>query len=159
MSNFHKKNRTFRTLDLIGLFVLVGLVCSISGVILAQAMQDDKPHRAQTMAEALAKQIRGEQQNKSLQQNSGQRGPASVSSVPALTSGTMSKDPWGQPYHYLVRKVDTHNGRGVVRIFVWSDGPDGKAETDPTGLEGSSLGAKLKLRGDDLGFVEEYAAD
>lgn len=164
MSNFHKKNRSFGTLDLIGLIALVGTVCSIVGIILAQAMKDDRPQRARAMAEALAKQISAEQ-NKAFQfaqvvdsaqkgtagGSSSGRGPASVEpAVPALTSGSLGRDPWGQPFHYSVRKLESNNGRQVARVFVWSDGPDGKSQTDL---------ANLKVGGDDLGYLEEFNSD
>lgn len=164
MSNFHMKKPVFRTIDILGLIFLIGLMTTISGTILAQAMQNDKPRRARSNAQTLAQQIRAEQ-SRIHEHLSGQRGPASDSSTqPAalLTGGTIGHDPWGNPYHYVVRKEEAPSGdhqklRGWV--YVWSDGPDGKPDTEASNLPRVPPGGRLALGGDDIGHVEEFLFD
>jgi hypothetical protein len=158
MLNFQQKNHSFRTIDLLGLIVLVGAVGSISGAIIAQAFHNDKPQRAQAMAEALARQIHADQVDAN-QSISSQRGPASVHKVqiPMLTSGELGHDPWGRPFHYSVRKAG--KARSMTRVFVWSDGANGKSETDSASFEEGAHGSHFVLGGDDVGLVEEFTSD
>lgn len=164
MSNFHVKKPAFRTVDILGLIVLVGLMTTISGAILAQAMQNDKPRRAQGVAQTLAQQIRAEQTSVR-ERGPGLRGPASdrpMSPVSLLTSGTIGHDPWGRPFHYFVRKEDvplTGSQRLRGWVFVWSDGPDGRPENESSSLPQMPRGGRLALRGDDIGHVEEFFFD
>jgi hypothetical protein len=159
MLNFQQKNHSFRTIDLLGLVLLVGIVGSISGAIIADTLHDDKAQRAQAMSEALARQIHADQVNIS-QSPASQRSPASVQKrpvIPILTSGELGHDPWGHPFHYTVRK--TAGARAVTKIYVWSDGANGKSESDSATFEDSKALHEFTLGGDDVGFVEQYASD
>jgi hypothetical protein len=61
------------------------------------------------------------------------RQPASGTSDLSL----ISKDPWGQPYRYLLKPES-----GI--LYVWSIGPNGQSE---------SLHRSPTFEGDDLGFI------
>ena len=143
-----QKNRNFSTLDLFMLVALVGGVGSVFGVVLAQAFQDERPMRARMSAENLARQIEANVETRRSEKSQASRAPASVSdsstssaTAPVLTEGTLGKDPWGRPFHYLVR---------APKVFVWSDGANGREE--------SKLGASLVLGGDDIGHSRSLRA-
>ncbi len=51
--------------------------------------------------------------------------------------GTISHDPWGNPYFYSIR-------RDQQLLFIWSNGPNGKNE---------SIQSIPTFHGDDLGFI------
>lgn len=57
------------------------------------------------------------------------RGPASVSAETQIT-GSMGKDPWGNPFRY-VRKTIRENSNLKTQIIVWSAGPNGVFDYDP----------------------------
>jgi hypothetical protein len=156
MSNFHVKKQVFTTMDMMSLLVLLGTVCTLSGAILADAMQSDGSHRAKIMAKSLASQIRAERERTEIAPIGSLRGPASEDSVsPAslLVSGTIGHDPWGHPFHYFVRKETPVPGARKTKawVYVWSDGPDGQSSTTTEG--------QFSLGGDDIGQVEEFTAD
>ncbi len=154
MSKFHKQNHTFRTIDLFGLVALVGVTGTVFGAILAQALQDDRPQRARFMAEALGKQLYSQHVRANLPRPENQRGPASAQ-IPAptpLTSGRIGSDPWGRPFHYLVRTSIEKGSAG--KIFVWSDGPNGESDTPLSVFEASQAHLFVPY-GDDVGSVEE----
>lgn len=147
MSIFDEKNQSFRTLDLLALVGLVGTVGTIFGAIIAQSFHDSRPTRAQITAEAVARQIQTRhKQGSSLP--SGSRSPASTNSV-AFVEGKMGKDPWGRPFRYRVSRSDGATN-GKARVYVWSDGPNGKSDFD----EGNQ-----RFAGDDVGHVEEFALE
>ena len=137
---FGQKNQSFSTMDLFVLVGLVGGIGSVFGVVLAQAFQDTRPARAQVTAENLARQIEARQVlNEKQSHNS--RTPASVNEKggvvpPSLTDGRLGRDPWGNAFHYAVRNS---------KVFVWSDGPNGRVE--------SKLAESLILGGDDVGHT------
>ena len=143
-------------MDMLLLVGLVGGVGSVVGVVLAQAMQDQRPARALAAADNLAMQIEAhEMVIEKTPQNprSSDRAPASVQEVevklPAFSNdGDLGKDPWGHAYHYAIRK----HPDGRASVYVWSDGANGRDESrlsaDPT--------AKLSLGGDDVGQTREF---
>ena len=152
---FSQKNQTFSTMDLLLLVGLVGGVGSVVGVVLAQALQDDRPIRAQSAAENLALQIEAHQLATEKGPQEG-RGPASVrEKAPLLlTDGQMGKDPWGRPFHYAVRKHLDQDGKptGTSTVYVWSDGANGKSETNvPETFE-----KRFAIDGDDVGRTREF---
>ncbi len=136
-------------MDLLLLVGLVGGVGSVVGVVLAQALQDDRPVRARNTAENLARQIEARQMIIEKRPQKSARGPASVDEnlPPALTDGSLGRDPWGRPYHYTVRKDPA--GEGKTKVFVWSEGPNGKPESQAT--------IPFKVDGDDIGHAREFA--
>jgi hypothetical protein len=149
---FSQRNQTFRTTDLFVLIVLVGGVASIFGAILAETFHDNRPVKALADAESWARQIQTRQMHQS-----GGRGPASVSETAPVFSeeGNTGRDPWGRPFHYLVRAT---NVQGHWRVYVWSDGSNGKSETDPH--EFTQLAqATFKAGGDDIAHVEEFTTE
>ena len=150
MANFYEKNQTFRTVDLLGLIAMVGVVGTIFGAVLAQTFQDDRPIRARILAEAMARQIQQSQENAPVHVE-GDRSPASES--PAV--GTIGHDPWGRPFHYFVQKPES--GSNSTRIFVWSDGPNGLSDTEPPALEAKMLGSVFQPQGDDIVHVDEFS--
>ena len=149
---FSQRNQTFRTTDLFVLIVLVGGVASIFGAILAETFHDNRPVKALADAESWARQI----QTRQIHQGGG-RVPASVSETAPVFSeeGNTGRDPWGHPFHYLVRAT---NVQGHWRVYVWSDGSNGKSETDPR--EFTQLAqAAFKAGGDDIVHVEEFTSE
>jgi hypothetical protein len=173
MSLFHKKNQSFTTIDILSLVLLVGAVGSISGAILAEAFHPETMERTEALAEILAHQLATQQLQARTQvpvDPESHRGPASVQQVqpaPPLTSGTIGKDSWAHPFHYLVHEyVASKTQRPTFRIFVWSDGPDGKADSDPNVFVSAFMARspethqpgvrlKFKLGGDDVGYSED----
>lgn len=152
--SIHKKNQHFGTLDLIMLVVLCGTVSSVIGASVAGLLHDNRPGRAKSSAEALALQIR--QQREHSNQAfvlSSSRSPASASEhmVPPLTDGQIGKDPWGRPYFYSVLGEPTDQSPTIV---VWSEGPDGRMETDISELSDKNPEA-FRFKGDDVGFVSK----
>lgn len=82
------------------------------------------------------------------------RGPASASPEQLedfRKVGTMSLDPWGHPYNYRILSADP---KGILKILVWSAGPNGIVETSE--LKDEELSLKLEqpsFIGDDLGIT------
>lgn len=154
--SFRQKNQHFGTLDLIMLVVLCGTVSSVVGASVAGLLHDNRPGRARTTAESLALQIRGQREhsNQTLFLSSS-RSPASASPsetvVPPLTDGQIGKDPWGKPYFYSVLGSPSESNPSIV---VWSEGPDGRMESDISQLSDQHP-EDFKFRGDDVGFVSK----
>jgi len=151
-----QQTKQFRTLDLIVLVVLCGSVSTLTGALLAHSLEDNRPHRAKSGAEALAYQLnhKGESLHSSLTEtsaSSGGRAPASASISTRLTEGDIGKDPWGRRFHYALKSAPGASKRLVI---VWSDGPDGVSQTDPNELSSAQPSA---FRGDDTGVVQEFA--
>ncbi len=176
MSTIHQQNqslgRSFKTIDLLWVFLLVGVVGTISGAILAEALQDESPRHARQSAEVIAGQIRlmrlaenqaNPSQSVSSHADLGGRSPASVatpsSDTEIATSGVMGHDPWGRPFRYLVVRMG-QSGAGLrARIIVWSDGPNGRTESDPETIVERGVSGQSVFHGDDIGYVEEYSLD
>ena len=151
--SFRQKNQHFGTLDLIMLVVLCGTVSSVVGASVAGLLHDNRPGRARTSAESLAHQIRGQREhsNQSLFLSSS-RSPASAENVvPPLTDGQIGKDPWGKPYFYSVLGSPTEANPTIV---VWSEGPDGRMESDISQLSDQDP-ESFRFKGDDVGFVSK----
>jgi hypothetical protein len=151
-----QRNQHFRTLDLVILVALCGMVSSIAGALLAQSFQDTRDSRALAGAEAWALQIKAQHMtalsSSGMTSSGGGRAPASVGSPPPfLTDGKIGRDPWGHPYHYVVRQGVAQNKDA---IFVWSDGPDGVSQTKGEELSELALKSLHPFHGDDLGHVQ-----
>lgn len=161
MADFYKSNRSLKTVDLMLLVASVGVVFTVFGATLAHSLRDNKPARAQSMAANLAHQIRSNQYDPHLSGGAG-RSPASVQNateIQLFTSGSLGRDPWGRAFHYFVRRKEGSEGvRPLIRIYVWSGGPDGISNTDMAAAETDASQA-AKFQGDDTGFVEEFPLD
>jgi hypothetical protein len=151
----NKGIQTFRTLDAVGVVVLIGIVATIVGAVLSETFRDDRPARAHSAAKTLAHQIMVQRQMAMASVSKEDRSPASISPDPSsmLTEGQIGKDPWGRPYHYFV-KANADGSKST--IFVWSDGPNGKPES--TGVvqaaSDSTRQENFHFQGDDLGHVQ-----
>lgn len=143
-------NQRFGTLDLIMLVVLCGTVSSVVGASIAGFLHDTRPARTRATAETLVGQIRQQRDASYHSQAGSERSPASVSDVvPPLTEGQIGRDSWGRPFHYSVLG---HPHEAHPMIAVWSDGPNGKPESNISELE--EVGTKaFHFKGDDLGFI------
>lgn len=63
--------------------------------------------------------------------------------------GTMSLDPWGQPYQYRLLTTDP---KGPMKVLVWSAGPNKTIESSHLKDEEGHLQIEqLSFMGDDLG--------
>lgn len=166
MSNFHMKKPQLRTVDILGLIFLVGAATGVSGAILWEAMQNDKPRQARGTIQALTQQIITHHMRQRSPTMPLGRGPASEgvrhSAMNLLTAGTIGIDPWGHPYRYLVRKEETALAQQKLRgwVYVWSDGPNGRSDGDPASIASTPPeGGEIRLNGDDLGQSVEFFTD
>ena len=78
------------------------------------------------------------------------RAPASVGeSIPPLTDGQIGRDPWGHEFHYSIlgNPSDPH-----PTIVVWSDGPNGKLESNIGEID-ERHPKGFHFKGDDIGYV------
>lgn len=146
MPKSYPKNQDFKTSDIFVMAGLVGLVATLSGVVLARSLDDERPMRTQASAEALSLQLAArlpaelsQPSDTSISTNQesqasdtgapaafGSRGPASISETPVATIGDISRDPWGHPFHYHV----SVQANGRRRVIVWSDGPNHASDSD-----------------------------
>jgi type II secretory pathway pseudopilin PulG len=146
MSLLSQKNQSFRTVDLLIVVSLVATIGAIVAIVLTQTFRDHRTERAQAVAESLAIQLK-ELNLRSQVGFSGKRTPASVEgSRIELMSGTIGRDPWGQPFSYSIRQSSENSEK--ARVFVWSAGPNGQPEAD------SEL---LVARGDDIVHIEDFS--
>lgn len=163
MSGVSKSKQRFTSTDAVAVIALGLSVIAITLNILTEAIKDDSGERAQYGAEALAHQMASarialvEEFPESAKSQGPSRGPSSVGE-PAISQpmsqyeGQLGLDPWGKAYHYkLFRSGDSK----VIRIVVWSSGPDQKTDTvfADDDLASSESRKKLSFRGDDIGYV------
>lgn len=149
---FWQTNQHFRTLDLIGLLFVFGIVTSALGALMADAFKDNRPDRSRAMVEALALQLMTQSENSSHQANDPSRLPASVEKVSLWNRmGDMGRDPWGRPYHFLVQ-----SGSSRLRVFVWSSGPNGKSESREAieAVRDLEDHKPFRFLGDDIGSLQ-----
>lgn len=187
MQKSYPKNQDFKTSDIFVMAGLVGLVATLSGVVLARSLDDERPLRTQASAEALSLQLaarlptelsqaadastsmikESKESATGAQSAYGSRGPASISEAPMATTGEISRDPWGHPFHYHV----SVQANGHRRVIVWSDGPNHASDSDesirlaesaalssaanPVSIGGHGAGRVSYFRDDDIGFVHE----
>lgn len=149
-------NQRFGTLDLIMLVVLCGTVSTVVGATIAGFTKDTRPTKARQSAEHLALQIRTQHETAVAQivpATPGDRAPASVG-VPPLTDGQIGKDPWGNAFHYSVLGSV---GAPQPAIAVWSNGPNGKLESDVSEFD-ETKPDRFHFKGDDVGFLSLQAS-
>jgi hypothetical protein len=155
----------FKTTDLLMLFGSVAIIATLSGVIMARGLQDQRPDLARSSAEAFALQLAQNFASHQVGQvgaaKLNSRRPASVEAKsvwPDLPlDGQLGKDPWGQPFHYHVQEAPISNLR---RVYVWSSGPNRQLESVvflPDSME--SDGSRVVFKGDDVGYVHEEILD
>lgn len=84
----------------------------------------------------------------------GNRIPASTESkIEGIRSvGTISMDPWGQPYHYRILSFDKNR---ATKILVWSTGKNKISENPSFDDESSQIHVAVKptFSGDDIGTL------
>ncbi|MDX9730791.1 MAG: hypothetical protein RBT63_03380 [Bdellovibrionales bacterium] len=147
--------RRFGTTDLVIVMVLWGAMAVVIGGVLAELVSDTDAPLAKAQAEAYALQLaeaHAAELRDTTRSGVGLRGPASVVTVSAsgrdaVQMGTLGRDPWGNPYGYIV------TAKGVV---VWSHGKNGVAESkDVLGrFEMGQVVGSFRFSGDDLGFLK-----
>ncbi|MBC85845.1 MAG: hypothetical protein CL677_01600 [Bdellovibrionaceae bacterium] len=157
-----KKNQVFRSGDAISVLGVLCVVCYIFVYVLANNTGDRDLESAKIDMESLSAQLMAAGM-KSLPGQGISRGLASVenSGNPIQwvqdwnqvgSEGKIGKDPWGEPFHYLVVKESANKAKYIVII---SGGPNKLMETPVEQLVGSKSSAKLSLDyvGDDFGLV------
>lgn len=164
MGRLSKSNQGFRSSDAFAVVALGLTTLGITLSILTEAARDDRSERAKFGAEALAHQMAStrlalpEEAVNSAKIPSSNRGPASIEAKtepgPAMNryEGALGLDPWGKAYRYkLLRSGDNK----VLRIVVWSSGPDQIQDTNfaDGDLSPEIPSVRLSFKGDDVGFV------
>lgn len=149
-----KQFQQFKTLDVISVFALLGVVLAVVGHVFWSNMGDKKHAFAKKDMESLSGQLLAGGLN-SLPSAKNER---SIASVPSLqiekmgSEGKIGKDPWGEAFHYKVL-----HSKQKSYVVVISGGPDRQMQTDYTtidiGPSGHVLGAKFLS--DDVGYVRK----
>jgi hypothetical protein len=156
-----KEIQQFKSFDVISLCALSAAIFACVSIILAQSVGDKEADRAKYHAARLTQQILSN--GTSIVDSGGAmadglRNPASAAK--ATTSldligyqGRISKDPWGEAYHYQV----LHTGSRIHAVAVWSSGPNKKSDTDRADFSYNENGRVLVgvFRGDDVGALEK----
>ncbi|MEZ4870785.1 MAG: type II secretion system protein GspG [Bdellovibrionales bacterium] len=146
-------------------FSILGVLCLVSYVfvyILASNGGNKKLETAKIEMESLSAQIMAAGM-KSLPGQGLARGLASVPSEESPvkwvqdwsqvgSEGKIGRDPWGQPFHYLVIKENAQKAKYIVII---SGGPNKQLETpvEKASLVSGKSNLMLSYVGDDFGLV------
>lgn len=79
------------------------------------------------------------------------RSPASIGtkSLELRETGTVGRDPWGEPYHYRFLSSEENQ----VKVLVWSAGPNQKVDTLDLDDEDKKIAGQPEYQGDDIGVV------
>ena len=164
MSKKIKKKQIVRGSDAFSVLGVLCLVCYVFVYILANNTGDKELEAAKLNMESLSAQIMAAGM-KSLPSQGIGRGIASLEGSSGENpvkwvhdwdqvgvEGKIGKDPWGQPFHYLVVKEDEKTAKYIVII---SSGPNGELETPVEALDllNASAGLRLSYVGDDFGLV------
>lgn len=147
--------RTSGALVSVSLVILCAVVVATAWSRETDTREKDKAlKKAEVVGYQIAQLIRESIEKDELKSRSSEgRGPASAepSELEEFRKvGTMSMDPWGQPYQYRLLSADI---KGPIQILVWSAGPNKTIETPELKNEEAIL--KLEqhsFRGDDLGI-------
>lgn len=149
-----KENQEFKSSSF---FLVLGLVIVCLGIVTipwSDRFQAGDSVLAVQKAEVAGYQIaqlyREATKSSSVLESKG-RGPASISAqtLEIRETGTVGKDPWGEPYHYRLL-----SGEGSsVRVLVWSKGPNQKIDTLDLDSETAKVAGQPVYDGDDLGVV------
>ena len=137
---FSKSKQGFRTIDLITLVFCLLAVGLIAGPIIQRNLEAQKTAQIEKDLKLHSARLLDDQ--KFLNQ------VRSPSSVEDKNHDQVGKDPWGQPYEYMVLK----NAYGQSSYFViWSKGPNKKLDTTIFSSRGPS---SVVFQGDDVGLVQ-----
>jgi hypothetical protein len=160
------KKQELKTIDITVVLILMAFSMSLSWKLVSAGEGHPDMRKAQNDTKNLSLQLMsgglGSLQEEEVEPS---RGPASVSADLAYKkslelfgkSGKLSLDPWGHPYRYTFIENSNDVGQNETLVLVWSDGPNGKSETEMESLghlklnESSNL-AKI-LNGDDIGYI------
>lgn len=156
----NEQNQEFKSSGLLAILGLVGFSTAIIATPWNRQIQDSRLEAARQKAEVVGYQvvqIYREASKIKPQEGSSSRIPASVAETDGSdiienlrATGTMSTDPWGQPYRYRILSEDK---AGKIRILVWSTGPNLKIETADLDNEDKKLTEQPVYQGDDLGVL------
>jgi hypothetical protein len=144
-------NRRFGTTDLAIVMGLWSAMAVLLGGVLSELASDVETPLAKAQSEAyalqLAEKLKAEPQT---DPTNGGRAPASAIGDPALRSGSLGKDPWGQAYQYKIVPA------GVV---VWSVGKNSSNDSVEaiSALDGGQPVRDFHFNGDDVGFVKPHS--
>ncbi len=78
------------------------------------------------------------------------RGLASNDYEQEILEGPVGLDPWGHPFHFLVKKDSVNKNTGVV--VIWSTGPNNKLETSKDIITKNHK----SFKGDDFGKAYSF---
>ena len=144
-----KLNQQLKTMDVIGVCVLMTVVIGLSSVIISREMRDS--HQATGLDEArnLAFQLAN---GGFVNSRPDPRQPASEKNTDSTygvfrSAGEIGQDPWGAAFRYLVLRDPAGDPTHVV---VWSSGPNRQRETQGGDLKRGSM---VSFVGDDFGYI------
>lgn len=148
-----EQNQGIDSFGVLSVFLVIGLCLMVSAPAWNGSRSEDF-EKTMRRAENLAYQIIEAHDALEIgirtELNQG-RHPASESSLGRLNAdaGEIGKDHWGHPFHFrVIRK----NQRQTL-VFVWSLGPNGKAETFEDEFVSSRDIAAFEFAGDDVGTI------
>jgi hypothetical protein len=139
---FSKSQQELKSIDVIGSFVALGIVCLTAWAIVHSELR----YSQVAQSEAQAREILDLGTSRS---------PASVGAEDRKITGHDSQlDPWGRSF--LRQVVRNRYGQPLLNV-VWSKGPDGVDDSSkvsiPKVLHSSS---RIEFSGDDVGYVKAY---
>lgn len=125
-----------KTIEVLGVLAsILGISILVSfGLTIPNGVKDGEIAKKQ--AEVLAYSLWQVEVNSGWRPDSGQDQGRTIAS-PSSKAGSLSKDPWGHPFHY------SFGGEGPL-LLVWSTGPDGVDNSEAS---------YPKMSGDDIGFL------
>lgn len=160
----NNENQEFRSSGLLSLLGLVGVVMAIVGTPWNRQDQDSSIEAARQKAEVVGYQVaqiyrEAANPKASLSQNSGRNiasagGEGGFSLESLRNTGTMGTDPWGEPFRYRILPAEK---AGVVRVLIWSGGPNRKMETAELVDEKAPIKEQPVYFGDDIGVLLSVA--
>lgn len=138
---FSKSQRELKSVDVIGSFAALGIVCLTAWAIIHGELRQSQMAQSEAQARDL------------LDLNS-TRAPASVGASDNFHAEQEPLDSWGRPF--LRQVVRNRYGQPTLKV-VWSRGPDGvddsSKESIPKVLNANS---RIEFSGDDVGYVKVY---
>lgn len=160
------KKQDLKTIDISIVLILLALSMTLSWKLVSAGEGNPDIRKAQNDTKGLSLQLLsgglGTLHEEEVRQT---RGPASATSEIAFKrsldlfgkTGKLGLDPWGQPYRYSFVEEATESGQNATVVLVWSDGPNGKSETDYDSMEQIKITKYSNLskifQGDDVGFL------
>lgn len=153
-----KEKQQFRSSGLLSLLGLIVLSLTIIATPWNRHIEDSKTQIALQKAEVVGYQVvqvyrEAIKVSLSSDKESG-RQPASAHPMELVenlrNTGTVGKDPWGQPYRYRILPPKNSN---ALKILVWSTGPNKKVESVELTDEQKNVLGQPSYSGDDLGVL------